>query len=144
MQLIHEHEGCYTLNIEPGEDILAQLKTFAEANTVHAAHISGLGAASEVEIAYYNLETKAYEHTTISENVEVCALNGNIGVKETGETVVHVHGVFGRRNFSTFGGHIVRCVISGAGEIHLTVMTGRINRADDEKTGLTLMCPLGK
>lgn len=139
MQLIHEQAGRYTLNVEPGEDMMGALAEFASERGVHAAHITGLGAAAEVEIAYYNLDTKEYERTTITENVEICSLNGNIGVNEAGETVVHVHGVFARRDFTTFGGHIFRCVISGAGELHLATMSGSINRSYNEATGLTLM-----
>jgi predicted DNA-binding protein with PD1-like motif len=141
MQQIHATADFHTLNIEPGEDIMAQLQAYAEQEGLHAAHISGLGAAAEVELAYYNLETKAYEHTTITEDVEICSLTGNIGLNEGGQKVVHLHGVFARRDLSTFGGHVVRCIISGAGEIHLATPPGTINRAYDEATGLTLLCP---
>jgi predicted DNA-binding protein with PD1-like motif len=139
---IHEHAGRHTLNIEPGEEIMAAIKAFAEKEAIAAAHISGLGAAAAVELAYYNLETKEYERTTITEDLEICSLNGNIGVNEKGDTIVHLHGVFGRQDLSTIGGHIFSCTVSGAGEIHLVAMPGSINRAYHESTGLTLMCPL--
>lgn len=142
MQQIHVTADYHTLNIEPGEDIMEQLLAYAEREGLHAAHITGLGAAAEIELAYYNLETKAYERTTITEDVEICSLNGNIGVNEGGLKIVHLHGVFARRDLSTFGGHIFRCVVSGAGEIHLTTPPGTINRAFHEATGLTMMCPL--
>lgn len=138
---IHEHEGRYTLNVQPDEDIVAELKRFAQARNITAAHISGLGAAGEVDLAYYNLETKEYERTKIVEDLEICSLNGNIGVNIEGETIVHLHGVFGRQDRTTYGGHIFECIVSGAGEIHLVAMPGTINRAYDEGTGLTLMCP---
>lgn len=144
MLLIHEHEGRYTLNIQPGEDIMHELHEFAIAKGITAAHISGLGAAQEIDLAYYNLETKEYERTTITNDVEICSLNGNIGINTTGETIVHLHGVFGRQDLSTLGGHIFECVISGAGEIHLVAMPGTINRAYEDTTGLTLMCPAEK
>jgi Predicted DNA-binding protein with PD1-like DNA-binding motif len=142
MQQIHVTSDSHTLNVEPGEDIMSQLQAYAEREGLQAAHISGLGAASEVELAYYNLDTKEYEHTTITENLEICSLTGNIGVNEGGQKVVHLHGVFAHRDLSTIGGHVVRCLVSGAGEIHLATPPGAINRAHDERTGLTLMCPL--
>ena len=119
---------------------MTQLKAFAQEKGITAAHISGLGAAASLDLAYYNLETKEYERTTIKEDVEICSLNGNIGVNAQGETIVHLHGVFGRQDLSTFGGHIFECIISGAGEIHLVAMPGTINRSFDENTGLTLLC----
>lgn len=142
MLTIHTHNNTYTFNATPDEDIMSELKTFAETHDVQAAHISGLGAAKAVELAYYNLETKEYERTLLKEDLEICSLNGNIGVNENGEVVVHLHGVFGRQDLSTIGGHIFSCLISGAGELHVHVMPGTINRAYDKTTGLTLMCPL--
>lgn len=120
---------------------MAGLSEFAKENGIKAAHITGLGAASKLVIAYYNLETKEYEKKTFEEDVEILSLNGNIGVKEGGDAVVHVHGVFGKRDFSTFGGHIFEMTISGAGEIHINSFGGAICRAFDRETGLTLMCP---
>lgn len=142
MKLVHKEKGFYTLNFEKGESVVAGLTEFAQQEGIKAAHVSGLGAASEVEIAYYNIETKTYERKVFAEDVEVLGLNGNIGVKENGDTVVHLHGTFGRRDFSVFGGHIFELVISGAGEIHLAHFDGAINRKHDEETGLTLMCAI--
>ena len=142
MLLIHEHTDSvrYTLNVLPGEDVMAELKEFARAQNITAAHISGLGAAGKLDLAYYNLETKAYERTTFEEDVEIISLNGNIGINAEGKTIVHLHGMFGRQDLSTFGGHIFECIISGAGEIHLVAMPGAIKRSYDETTGLTLLC----
>lgn len=121
---------------------MAELATFAQANDIAAAHISGLGAAAAVELAFYNLETKEYERTTLKENLEICSLNGNIGQSVEGDTIVHLHGVFARQDLSTLGGHIFSCTVSGAGEIHLHTLDGSINRTYDDATGLTLMCPV--
>jgi predicted DNA-binding protein with PD1-like motif len=120
---------------------MAGLQAFLEEERIDAAHLTGLGAASRLVIAYYDLGTKTYEKKGFTEDVEILSLIGNVGVKEDGSRVVHVHGVFGRRDFTTFGGHVFELVVSGAGEIHLTAFPGRVNRACDEETGLTLMCP---
>lgn len=140
MKTVHREGPYATLNIEPGEEVMACLMKYAEEHDIKAAHISGLGAAGTLDIAYYNLETKTYERTKIQENVEILSLNGNIGVKEDESTVVHLHGVFGKRDLTTFGGHLFELVVSGAGEIHLTTYSGAIRRAYDSTTGLTLMC----
>ena len=116
------------------------LTKFAEGHKIDAAHLSGLGAAERVEIAYYNLTSKEYERTTIAEDVEIVSLVGNIGREKDGDIIVHLHGVFARRDLSTFGGHIFSCVISGAGELHVTALSGELTRAYDQSTGLKLMC----
>ncbi len=119
---------------------MAGLAEFCKEKGIEAAHITGLGAASELTLAYYDLEEKEYKKKTFTENVEVASLTGNVGVKEDGELVVHIHGVFGREDLSAFGGHIVAMIISGAGEIHLRSLPGTINRKHDPETGLPLMC----
>jgi uncharacterized protein len=140
MDLIHRADGIYTLNFRKGEELMAGLKAFAQEQGIHAAHLTGLGAASRCVIAYYNLQTKEYEKKEFTEDVEILSLVGNIGICEDGSTVVHVHGVFGKRSFDAFGGHVCELDISGAGEVHLTVLDGTIHRAYDAETGLTLMC----
>jgi predicted DNA-binding protein with PD1-like motif len=142
MRIAQREETHVTLNFEKGEQVMKGLQQFVAEENITAAHIAGLGAASKLEIAYYNTESQEYERRTFTEDVEILNLNGNVGVKEDGEPVVHVHGTFGRRDFSVFGGHVFEMDISGAGEIHLTLLTGQINRAYDAETGLTLMCDI--
>lgn len=142
MTIVHAERGAYTLSFARGEEVMAGLIAFAREQGIRAAHFAGLGAASRAAIAYYNLQTRAYEKQEITEDVEILSLVGNIGVKEGGETVVHAHGVFGRRDLSTFGGHVLELTISGAGEMHLQAFPGEIRRAYDEETGLALMRPL--
>lgn len=142
MKLIHSENGAYTLNFARGEEVMAGLAAFVRERGIRAAHLAGLGAASRLVLAYYNLETKEYEKKEFAEDVEILSLTGNVGVKEGGEAVVHLHGVFGRRDLGTFGGHIFEMTISGAGELHVASFPGAINRAYDEATGLTLMCPV--
>lgn len=139
MNIIHEDDNFKTLSFTKGEEIMSVLKEYLATNTIHAAHIAGLGATDFVELAYYNLETKEYERHEIQEAVEILNLNGNVGVKEDGDVVIHMHGTFGRKDLSVFGGHIFAMRVSGAGEIHLRVFKGSIQRAYDEDTGLTLM-----
>ncbi len=140
MKLAHKEGGYYTLNFERGESAMSRLVEFLKKEGVTAGHITGLGAASEIEIAYYNLETKKYERKIIAENLEILNLTGNVGVKEHDELVVHIHATFGRNDFSVIGGHVFEIKVSGACEVHIVSFPGKINRTYDEQTGLTLMC----
>jgi predicted DNA-binding protein with PD1-like motif len=141
MKIIFSDKETHILNFERGEEVISGLAGFCKEKDIRAGHITGLGAASQLVLAYYNLETKAYEKKDLVENVEILSLIGNVGVRENDELVVHMHGTFGRRDLSVFGGHIFEMVISGAGEVHVTSLPGKISRAYDEGTGLTLMCP---
>jgi len=139
MELIHSEGQLYTLNFKRGEEIISGLTDFLKNKNIRAGHITGLGAASELTLAYYNIETKEYEKRQFTENVEILSLLGNVGIKEKDALVVHMHGVFGKKDFSVFGGHVFALTVSGAGEIHLTALQNEIRRAYDEETGLTLM-----
>lgn len=141
--LAHREDAFYTLNFAKGEEVMSGLAAFLAEHQIGAAHLTGLGAASRLVLAYYNLETKEYEKHEINEMVEILSLTGNVGIKEGGQRVVHLHGTFGRKDLSVFGGHVFEMVISGAGEIHLTTFAGQIARAYDQETGLTLMCEAG-
>lgn len=119
---------------------MSTLRTHLIDNNIKAAHITGLGAADALDIAYYNISTKEYERHTIDEEVEILSLTGNVGVKPDGDIVIHIHGTFGRQDLTVFGGHLFAMKVSGAGEIHLRMFDGSISRDYDEETGLTLMC----
>jgi predicted DNA-binding protein with PD1-like motif len=140
MKVIHQEESFYTFSFSKAEEVMSTLKAYCQEHGIKAAHIAGLGAADRLELAYYNIGSKEYERHTVEEAVEILNLNGNIGINTAGETVVHMHGTFGRQDLSVFGGHIFTMRISGAGELHVKVFAGAINRAYDDVKGLTLMC----
>lgn len=138
MELISEQAGHFVLKFSRGEELFSGLLSWAQERGLKGATLTGLGAADQLDIAYYNLAAKKYERHTINEEVEVLSLTGNIAQLD-GKLVAHIHGVCGRRDLSTFGGHFFTLRISGAGEIHLTEVT-EMNRAHDTETGLNLLC----
>jgi predicted DNA-binding protein with PD1-like motif len=144
MKMIHQEDSFYTFSFSKGEEVMSTLQAYCAEHDIKAAHIAGLGAADTLELAYYNIKSKEYERHTIEEAVEILNLNGNIGINTAGEIVVHLHGTFGRSDLSVFGGHIFSMRISGAGELHLKIFAGEINRAYDQETGLTLMCTVSE
>ena len=63
---------------------------------------------------------------------------GNIALMNN-EIIVHTHGVFGRQDLSTIGGHIKKLIVSATCEITLTTFEKDFTRSFDEKTGLNLL-----
>ncbi|OGI19979.1 MAG: hypothetical protein A3J06_04625 [Candidatus Moranbacteria bacterium RIFCSPLOWO2_02_FULL_48_19] len=139
MQVIASHGNQFVFNLARGEELFETLLSWCKENNIAGATLTGLGAADELELAYYHLPTQTYERHQINEEVEILSLNGNLGTLK-GEKMLHIHGVFGKRDLSTFGGHLFRLRVSGACEIHLTVLPAPLNRSFDEKTGLNLLC----
>lgn len=139
MNIIAAEGKRYVLNLARGEELFLVLASWCQEKKIEGATLTGLGAASNLEIAYYNLETKTYERQIITEDVEILSLTGNVAM--LGEkTALHIHGVFGRRDLSTFGGHVFALTVSGACELHIEIFESSMTRAHDEVTGLNLLC----
>ncbi len=143
MIVAHHEKNTYILNIERGEELISTLRAFLEKEKIKAGFLTGLGAAGKLDLAYYNLTAKKFEQHTIEEDVEILSLTGNIAMLKD-ERIIHVHGTFGRKDLSVFGGHIFSLVVSGACEIHLTKLSSTMTRAYDEMTGLNLLCSMRK
>ena len=139
MNIIASHENHIVLNFARGEELLETLLEFCKEKNIIGATLTGLGAGDSMTLAYYNLATKSYERHEIAEEVEILSLTGNLGALN-GKNMLHIHGVFGRRDLSTFGGHIFSLRVSGACEIHLTTLDVPLHRLHDEATGLNLLC----
>lgn len=126
------------LRFDREEEVCAGILDFAEQNKISAGWIWALGASEEVKLAFYNLKNKKYKEKTFKESLEILSITGNIGLKD-GSPVIHIHGVFSRKNFSAIGGHIQKLVASGTVEVFIRKIDGTINRGIDENTGLNLM-----
>lgn len=141
MQIITSHENQFVFNLARGEELFSTLLAWCKENNIAGATLTGLGAADQLELAYYHLPTKTYERHQINEDVEILSLTGNLGTLKN-EKMFHLHGVFGKRDLSTFGGHLFQLRVSGACEIHLTTFPSSFHRAYDEETGLNLLCQI--
>lgn len=115
-----EMPSGYFLVLDPGDEILESVTRFATETGVRAAWIQGIGALRRLTLGFYDLSTQSYSHATWDEEVEVCGLSGNLAEVDGGP-FPHVHGVFGKRDFSTIGGHVFEAVVSVTAE--LTVIT---------------------
>lgn len=139
MQIIGSEAGKYVFNLARGEELFSTLLSWCEAEGVQGATLTGLGAADEMEIAYYHLGTKTFERQTVTDEVEILSLQGNLAMLD-GKRALHIHAVLGRRDLSTFGGHLFLLRVSGACEIHLTTFPDAFLRKPDAATGLNLLC----
>lgn len=130
----------YQLRFLPGEKAMATLLEFCGREGIGYAALSGLGAVSGVDLAYFNDQTLEYETHEIAEQLEVIGLTGNVTIKD-GAPFAHVHATFGARDLSVRGGHIMEMTVKPNLEIWLTrVAAGEaVHRLPDEDSGLYLM-----
>jgi len=138
MKRILQDNNTYVISGKRGEELIGGIKEFCKEYRIEAAFFHVIGAASEVELAWYDLGAKQYVTALFQENLEVVSLTGNVS-KLGNDLVVHSHGVFSSKTMETKGGHANKIVISGACEIVLTRIEGSLDRVYDDKTGLNLL-----
>jgi uncharacterized protein len=130
---------AYALIFETGDEVMAELKAFAEHENIHAARFTGIGAFRSATLAYFDWETKKYVELPITEQVEVLVLAGDIALKD-GKPAPHVHVVLGRRDGSTRGGHLCEAIVRPTLELMLDE-AGALERRFDPESGLALIAP---
>ncbi len=138
MTILYQNLPSVALRFTKGEELISLLTTYAKETNISFASFTLIGACSSVLLSYYNLDTKQYEDKEVKEDMEIVSVIGNISLKDN-EPVIHSHGVFSKRDFSTIGGHLKSIMISGTGEVFLMVYPVQITREYDEDTGLFLL-----
>ena len=128
----------HILVLHTGDDALASISAFAQRNRIEGASFSAIGAFVQSTIAYWNWDTKEYEHIEVGEQVEVLAMNGSIA-RAGDDPKLHSHVVLGRRDGSTIGGHLIRATVRPTLEIFVFDLGTRLTRRRDDATGLWLL-----
>ena len=129
---------AYILRLLSGERAIATITEFLTDIGAGFAYLSGIGAVRWVELAYWNASTEEYEHHKVSEQMEVVSLAGNCSLRD-GKPFLHVHGVFGRRDYTTLGGHVTEAEVHPTLEVWLRPDPTPILRTQDPDSGLFLL-----
>lgn len=124
----------YVAMLEPGEEILSTLSSFAETQTIGSAALQGIGAATELTIGYFDREKRNYVKKTLVGEYEVLSLTGTISFFD-GSPWVHTHIVVAGPGFETIGGHLFSGKVTVTIELVLTVSQKRVDRKEDPATG---------
>lgn len=124
--------------LDPGDELMRSLIAFAHQQEVKAASLTGLGAVRGTELGFYSLPDQDYLRNVFDEELEACALVGNLSLLDD-EPLPHVHGVFARRDGSTVGGHIFETVCAVTLELAVHTDPHAIVRGPVEHCSLQLM-----
>ena len=138
MKLILKDGKKYILRLDRSEELIEELKKFCQIKKIKVAFFSAIGAASEVELAHYDVDKKRYSNKVFRQKLEIDSLAGNIALLD-GKVIVHAHGIFSDQTMQAQAGHINRLIIAATCEIYLEVLKGKIQRQHDKNTGLNLM-----
>jgi len=138
MKAILQEESKFILRFDRGEEVLTEIAKFMEEKKISACSFTGLGACAGMEMAFYNDHVKEYRKKPFYDELEIINLNGN-GALMDGKPILHAHGIFGKNDFTTIGGHVFSLTVAVTCEIFLTVVKGEIKRALDADSKLNLM-----
>jgi uncharacterized protein len=131
-------DGRHVLRLEAGEEAISTLIDHLADDPDRFGFLSAAGGVRRVKLGYWDAATKAYQHREFEEQLEVLVLQGNISLKD-GRPFPHLHAVFGRRDFSTIGGHVVEAEVYPTLEVWLRTERARIERRKDPESGLDLL-----
>ena len=127
----------YILQLKKGELVIESLIKFAKEVDINTGEIRGIGAICNPGLAFYNSEAKNYITQDFEGDFEILSLMGNFSLKDD-EVFPHLHIVLGKKDFSSIGGHLRECRVSGTLEIFIAPLNQQIKRAYDEETALHL------
>ncbi len=138
MHVFEVKQDRYLLRLVNGEEMMATLLAFAEERKIGCGVVRGLGAAARAELAFYDLEKKAYITKAINEEAEVAGLIGNLTRGPNGEAAVHIHTSLGKHNWTSITGHVNSLTVGATLELDVEVFPGTLQRKLDDAIGLNL------
>jgi predicted DNA-binding protein with PD1-like motif len=139
-KLLHESDGIRTfaLVLDTGDEAMARLSAFADAEDLDAADFTAIGAFSRAVVAFFDLERKDYQPIPVDEQVEVLSIVGHV-TREPGGRNVHAHAVLGKRDGTAVGGHLLEGHVRPTLELVLTESPAHLRRRKHAQTGLALI-----
>jgi predicted DNA-binding protein with PD1-like motif len=138
MKLILQDNNIFVLRFDKDEEVIAGIASFMEAQSIKACTFTAIGAVSAVELGYFNTYLKAYRKKPYMEEFEVISLNGN-GSLIDGKPTIHAHGLFGRNDFTSLGGHVFTCTVAVTCEVTLVKLSGEMKREKNTDFDLNLL-----
>ncbi|MBR4726322.1 MAG: DNA-binding protein [Clostridia bacterium] len=126
------------VRIDRGEEVIEQLTKVLAAEGVRAGYVTALGATNDVTFGLYSIETGVYDKQTLTGDMEIVSLVGNVSEMD-GKPYIHLHIGVCDKDMILHGGHLTACRISVTCELFLTVLDGVIDRKRDPELGINLI-----
>ena len=139
-QLTPGPPSTHALIFERGDEAMEGLRAFTREQGITAAHLTGIGAFSDVTLGYFDWESKEYERIQLDEQVEVVTLAGDVALKDD-EPDVHAHVVVAKRDGTAHGGHLIEAHVRPTLEVVVEEAPAHLRKRTDPESGLALIDP---
>jgi Predicted DNA-binding protein with PD1-like DNA-binding motif len=128
----------YIFKITKGKDLLESLTDFCHDNQIKCGIVSGIGSLETATLAFYDQKKKKYEKQTLSKEMEILNLEGNISIMDN-RSNVHAHLVLSDAQGAVAGGHLLPGTKVFVAEIYIQELVGEPRvRKQDKVTKLNL------
>jgi hypothetical protein len=134
-------QRTFVVVLETGEEVMGQLKAFADREKLKAAQLTAIGAFSDTVLGYFDWQQKQYRRNPVNEQVEVAAFIGDIALTKDDQRSLHVHLVLGRRDGTALAGHLMEAHVRPTLEVVLTEYPAHLRKRHDPESGLALIDP---
>ena len=114
----------YIVRMDPGEEILTQLKVFAEQEGVKLASVTALGAVKDFTVGVFDTGAKVYKSNRFQGVYEIVSLVGTINTMNDA-FYCHLHMCAADQEGHAFGGHLNEAVISATCELVVACPAGQ-------------------
>ncbi|OYD15639.1 hypothetical protein CH330_05240 [candidate division WOR-3 bacterium JGI_Cruoil_03_51_56] len=128
----------YQLRLDRGEDIPLIITDFVKRQKIRSGIITGLGAACDVVLGYFDLKRRKYRKRRFPDEYEIASLTGNI-TWQGRKPFCHLHVVIANSRLTTHGGHFFSGRVSAACEVAILPGQKSIGRVEETATGLKLL-----
>jgi uncharacterized protein len=136
---VAENPKTFVVILDTGDEILSSLKQFAEKEGLADSSFKAIGALSEVELGWFNWESKKYQTAVkLEEQVELLSLIGDIALKDN-KPQIHAHLVVGCQDGTAHGGHLLSATVRPTCEIVLTESPQHLHKEMDPDSGIALI-----
>ncbi len=133
-----EFGNRFVIRLEDGEPVMQTLTEFLQQHQIGFTNVSAAGAVKGVCLGYWDSGAKQYNYREFQEQLETVSFQGNGALKE-GKPFLHIHGVFGRSDYSVVGGHVKEAWVYPTFEVWLRTEDIAVRRSHDDRTGLDLL-----
>ncbi|TIS85740.1 PPC domain-containing DNA-binding protein [Mesorhizobium sp.] len=140
-QRVAESAGqrTFVVVLDPGEEALAALTSFAIDQEIGGASLTAIGAFETAAVGWFDFKEKTYRKIPVLEQCEVLSAIGDVAMGDGGKPSLHVHVVLGLSDGTTRGGHLLEGLVRPTLEVALVEAPGRLRRRKRPELGIALI-----
>jgi predicted DNA-binding protein with PD1-like motif len=135
---INDDPSTFLVVLDPGDEAISTLTTFAREQHLAASQITAIGAFERTVLGYFDRSKGDYNPIPLDEQVEVLSIVGDI-VGDGEDLKVHLHAVVGRHEASTRGGHLLEGIVWPTLEVIITESPVHLRRRYVPEVGIPLI-----